>query len=84
MFMPDVRGRYQNTRLSAVVYCRRVWHQEAVHAGLYVYHHPAGMHPISNAVFAGYPQCRITVREPEFEQHWDRDPENEGRLLRLG
>jgi len=84
VFMPGPRGHPQNTRLSAVVYCRRVWRQNAVHAVMYVYHHPAPINPIQNRVFRGHPQCHLTMRDTEIEIRWDRDPDRQAHPLQLG
>lgn len=75
LFMPNVHGSYQNTRLSAVVYGSRVWNDGAVHASLYVYHHPGAKHPLSDDLFGEIPQCRVTFSETHLIQSWNSDRE---------
>lgn len=73
LFMPDPNGHPQNTRLSAVVYGRRQWHNGIPHARLFIYHHPTGRNPIPDDQFAPLPQCRVTILETEIQQHWSTD-----------
>ena len=84
LFMTWSDGRPRNTRLSAVVYCKRVWHDDAVHASMFVYHHPAAQLPISDNIFRGYPQCHMMVRKTELRATWDHNPGSHIQMLRLG
>ncbi len=81
LFLPGPNGRPQNTRLSAVVYCRRVWHNDIVHATLNVYHHPAAAHPVGPRWFNGLAQCQTIVRDAEIEITWNYD--RDSRMLPL-
>jgi hypothetical protein len=81
LFLPGPDGRPQNTRLSAVVYCRRVWHDEGVHSTLNVYHNPSALCPINSQCFSGVAQCQAICRETEIETTWDY--ERDTRMLRL-
>ena len=83
LFMPGPNGEPQNTRLSAVVYCRRQWIDNVVHATLFVYHHPSARYPVSDDFFRPLPQCRLTIREAEFDQYWQDGPEGEIQILPL-
>lgn len=83
LFLPGPDGRPQNTRLSAVVYCRRQWENGAPHATIFVYHHPAARNPLPLAQFEPLPQCQITIRETELQQQWTTDPEAEIQILPL-
>lgn len=71
LFLPGPNGRPQNTRLSAVVYCRRVWQKESVHVTLNVYHNPSALHPIDPDCFKGAAQCQTIIRESEIEVTWE-------------
>lgn len=74
-FGGDGSGDPQHTRISAVMYCERVWRAGKVYARLRLYHHPFAATPLPIEVFGGIPQCvpveatqdRVTVR-------WDREP----------
>lgn len=83
LFLPGPDGRPQNTRLSAVVYGKRIWDDNGVHATLYAYHHPAALNPIPNNCFNHFPQCHIEIRDTEFTRNWSQDPETAARKLRL-
>lgn len=82
VFLPGPNGRLQNTRLSAVVYCRRVWHNNIVHARLNVYHDPNAMHPIDPNSFRAVAQCQTIVRDTEIEITWDYT--RNSQMLKLG
>lgn len=73
LFMPDPNGHPQNTRLSAVVYGRRQWHNGIPHACLFIYHHPTARNPIPCDQFSSLPQCRVAIRETEIQQDWSMD-----------
>jgi hypothetical protein len=81
LFLPGPNGRPRNTRLSAVVYCRRVWHNDIVHATLNVYHHPAAAQPLDTRCFNGLAQCHTSVRDTEIETSWDH--ESDSKMLPL-
>ena len=81
LFLPGPNGRAQNTRLSAVVYCRRVWHHGVVHAALNIYHNPVAARPLDSRFFNGLAQCHIIVRETEIEITWDH--ERDSKMLSL-
>jgi len=83
LFLPGPDGRPQNTRLSAVVYCRRQWHNAAPHAAVFVYHHPSARNPIPLTQFEPLPQCQITIRKTEVQLQWTTDPEEEFQILSL-
>jgi len=83
LFMPAPNGNSQNTRLSAVVYCRREWKDNAVHATMFIYHHPAARNCIPLDFFSPLPQCRIIIRDTELEQIWENGPEGEIKIFRL-
>ncbi|WP_141654440.1 hypothetical protein [Candidatus Nitrospira nitrosa] len=84
LFMPDQQNTPQNTRLSAVVYGQRRWHNSALHAALFVYHHPMARHPLPDSYFAGLPQSYVTLSDFEFKAQWSHSPKGETNLLRLG
>lgn len=77
LFLPGPNGRPQNTRLSAVVYCRLVWYNDIVHATLNVYHHPAAAQPLDTRCFNGLAQCHTLVRDTEIEISWDHERDSE-------
>jgi hypothetical protein len=83
LFLPGPDGRPQNTRLSAVVYCRRQWQDGAPHATVFVYHHPAARNPLPLAQFEPLPQCQITIRDTELRQEWTTCPNEEIQILPL-
>ena len=83
LFLPGPDGRPQNTRLSAVVYGRRQWHNGAPHATLFVYHHPAAMHPLPLEQFEPLPQCRITIGDTDIQQQWTSEPDGQIQILPL-
>ena len=83
LFMPGPNGKPQNTRLSAVVYGRRQWHNGIPHACLFIYHHPAALNPISDDQFAPLPQCRVAIRETEIQQNWSTDISGDIHILPL-
>lgn len=83
LFMPDPNGHPQNTRLSAVVYGRRQWHNGIPHACLFIYHHPAARNPIPDDQFTPLPQCRVTIRETEIQLHWSTDISRDIQILPL-
>lgn len=72
LLLPGPNERPQNTRLSAVVYCRRVFHNNNVYAALKVYHNPMALHPIDPECFKGVAQCQTIIRETEIEIKWDK------------
>jgi hypothetical protein len=82
LFLPGPDGRPQNTRLSAVVYCRRVYHNNNVHATINVYHNPMAQHPIDRDCFRGVAQCQTIIREKEIKIKWDK--KRDSRMLLLG
>jgi hypothetical protein len=82
LFLPGPDGRPQNTPLSAVVYCRRVYHNNNVYATLKVYHNPMALHPIEPECFRGVAQCQTKIRETEIEIKWDK--KRDSRMLLLG
>ncbi|MEO6201948.1 MAG: hypothetical protein ABIU05_05770, partial [Nitrospirales bacterium] len=65
LFLPGPDAYPQNTRLSAVVYCRRVYHNNNVHATVYVYHNPMARYLIDPDCFRGFAQCQTIIRETE-------------------
>lgn len=81
LFLPGPDGRPQNTRLSAVVYCRRVYNNNNVHATLNVYHNPMALHPVDQNCFQGAAQCKTIVRETEIEISWDYQRDTRMLLL---
>lgn len=83
LFLPGPDGRPQNTRLSAVVYGRRQWHNGAPHATLFVYHHPAARHPLPIEQFSPLPQCRITIADTNLQQQWTSEPDGQIQILPL-
>jgi hypothetical protein len=83
LFMPDSNGHPRNTRVSAVVYGRRQWHNGIPHACLFIYHHPAALNPIPDDQFARLPQCRLTIRETEVAQNWSTDISGDIQILPL-
>lgn len=83
IFMPAPNGHPQNTRLSAVVYGRRQWHNGIPHACLFIYHHPAARNPIPEGQFAPLPQCHVMIRETEIEQQWSTDISGDIEILPL-
>jgi hypothetical protein len=72
-FGADGSGDPQHTRISAVMYCERVWRAGHVYARLRLYHHPYGASPLPTDMFVGIPQClpievthnRVTVNGTE-------------------
>jgi thymidylate synthase ThyX len=77
-----------NRRLSAVVYCARVWHEGRVYVRARVYHHPYANIRVPLEVFGGLPQCiPVDVRENHVRMRWGRldwtkDQPTMGVLLR--
>jgi len=81
LFLPGPNGRDQNTRLSAVVYCRRICKDNDVSATLNVYHNPMAMHPFKLDFSGGAAQCKAIIKETEIEISWDY--QRDTRMLRL-
>jgi hypothetical protein len=80
-FGPDGGGDPQHTRISAVMYCERVWRAGHVYARLRLYHHPFAASPLAPDIFAGTPQCiPIEATNDRVTVQWDREP---GLCLRL-
>jgi hypothetical protein len=73
LFMPRAEGTLRNKRISAVIYCRRVFHENAVHVTMNVYHHPGTERPLDPMLFDGLAQCWTTIRKTEIEVRWDHD-----------
>lgn len=55
-FGADGGSAPQHTRISAVMYCERMWHAGKVHARLRLYHHPFAAMPLGVDIFRGIPQ----------------------------
>lgn len=56
-FGADGGSAPQHTRISAVMYCERMWHAGKVYARLRLYHHPFAATPVGVEIFRGIPQC---------------------------
>lgn len=80
-FGSDGCGEPQHTRISAVMYCERVWQAGHVYARLRLYHHPFAASPLPQEIFAGLPQCvPIEATHDRVTMQWDREP---GLCVRL-
>lgn len=55
-FGADGRSDPQHTRISAVMYCERMWQVGKVYARLRLYHHPFAALPLRVEAFRGIPQ----------------------------
>ncbi len=73
----------QNTRLSAIAFCKRERTDDKVFAQMHLYHNPDAAQPLSDRFFKGVPQLLPQkVTDKEIIMKWDKDPESaEGILL---
>lgn len=80
-FGADGSGDPQHTRISAVMYCERVWRAGNVYARLRLYHHPFAATPLRVEIFGGIPQCvSVEATQDRVTVEWDREP---GACIRL-
>ncbi len=74
-FGVDGAGDPRHTRISAVMYCERVWRAGQVYARLRLYHHPFAANPFQVEIFAGIPQCvPVEATHDRGTVEWDREP----------
>ncbi len=74
-FGADGSGNPQHTRISAVMYCERVWRADQVYARLRLYHHPFAATPLRKEIFGGIPQCvPVEATQDRMTVEWDREP----------